>query len=130
MGVSVIDPVAMKEIAFIPTGRGAHGLQISRDTKSLYVSNRLEASISVIDFASRSEVAKWLIPGGGSPDMLQLSPDGLQLWASGRYHATVYVFDTRTGEVIARIPVGSEDHGLTYFPNVGLHSLGHNGVYR
>jgi YVTN family beta-propeller protein len=130
MGVSVIDPVAMKEIAFIPTGRGAHGLQISRDTKSLYVSNRLEASISVIDFASRSEVAKWRIPGGGSPDMLQLSPDGLQLWASGRYHATVYVFDTRTGEVIARIPVGSEDHGLTYFPNVGLHSLGHNGVYR
>jgi hypothetical protein len=26
--------------------------------------------------------------------------------------------------------VGAEDHGLTYFPNVGLHSLGHNGVYR
>jgi hypothetical protein len=26
--------------------------------------------------------------------------------------------------------VGSEDHGLTYFPNVGSHSLGHNGVYR
>ena len=129
MGVSVIDPVALKEIQFIPTGRGAHGLQISRDTKSLYVSNRLEGSISVIEFASRSVVAKWRIPGG-SPDMLQLSPDGSQLWASGRYHATVYVFDTKTGDVLAKIPVGWEDHGLTYFPNVGLHSLGHNGVYR
>ena len=130
MGVSVVDPVSMKEIKFIPTGRGAHGLQVSRDTRSLYVSNRLEGSISVIDFATRSVVAKWVIPGGGSPDMLQLNPAGTQLWASGRYHRTVYVFDTTNGSVLAKIPVGSEDHGLTYFPNVGKFSIGHNGVYR
>src|SRR6184192_2310463 len=130
MGVSVVDPVSMKEIQFIPTGRGAHGLQVSRDTRSLYVSNRLEGSVSVIDFATRSVVTKWRMPGGGSPDMLQLSPDGSQLWASGRYNATVYVFNTKSGNVLARIPVGAEDHGLTYFPNVGSHSLGHNGVYR
>lgn len=130
MGVSVIDPIAMKVIKFIPTGRGAHGLQVSRDTQHLYVSNRLEGSISVIDFATQSVVAKWWIPGGGSPDMLQLNPDGSQLWASGRYSRTVYVFDTTTGQLIARIPVGDEDHGLTFFPNVGQHSLGHNGVYR
>ena len=130
MGVSVVDPIAMKEIQFIPTGRGAHGLQVSRDTKSLYVSNRLEGSFSVIDFASRRVVAKWTIDGGGSPDMLQLNPDGSELWASGRYNSTVYVMNTRTGVLLARIRVGSEDHGLTYFPDVGLHSLGHNGVYR
>jgi len=129
-GVSVIDPVAMKVIGFIPTGRGAHGLQVSRDTRYLYVSNRLEGSISVIDFATRSVVSKWHVPGGGSPDMLQLNPAGTELWASGRYNATVYVFSTVTGQLIARIPVGSQDHGLTYFPNVGLHSIGHNGVYR
>jgi len=129
-GVSVIDPVAMKVIQFIPTGRGAHGLQVSRDTKSLYVSNRLEGSFSVIDFATRRVVAKWHISGGGSPDMMQLSPDGVELWASGRYNATVYVMNTTTGQLLARIPVGAQDHGLTYFPNVGLHSIGHNGVYR
>jgi YVTN family beta-propeller protein len=130
MGVSVIDPVAMKVVKFISTGRGAHGLQVSRDTRSLYVSNRLEGSISVIDFATQAVTAKWYIPGGGSPDMLQLNPEGSQLWASGRYNKTVYVFDTATGNVIAEIPVGSEDHGLTYFPNVGRYSIGHNGVYR
>jgi len=129
-GVSVIVPNAMKVIQFIPTGRGAHGLQVSRDARYLYVSNRLEGSISVIEFATRRVVGKWRIPGGGSPDMLQLNPDGTQLWASGRYNATVYVFSTVTGQVIARIRVGAEDHGLTYFPNVGLHSIGHNGVYR
>jgi YVTN family beta-propeller protein len=129
-GVSVIDPIAMKVIQFIPTGRGAHGLQVSRDARLLYVSNRLEGSISVIDFATRRVVAKWHVPGGGSPDMLQLNPAGTELWASGRYNSTVYVFSTVSGQLIARIPVGSQDHGLTYFPNVGLHSIGHNGVYR
>jgi len=130
MGVSVIDPIAMQVVKFIPTGRGAHGLQVSRDTKYLYVSNRLEGSVSVIDFATQSVVNKWTIRGGGSPDMMQLNPEGTRLWASGRYNSTVYVFDTTTGQVVAKIPVGLEDHGLTYFPNVGLHSLGHNGVYR
>ena len=129
-GVSVIDPNRMKVVGFIHTGKGAHGLQVSRDTKYLYVSNRLEGSVSVIDFSTRRVVAKWVIPGGGSPDMLQLNPAGTQLWASGRYNATVYVFSTVTGQLIARIPVGAQDHGLTYFPNVGLHSIGHNGVYR
>ena len=83
MGVSVVDPIAMKVIQFIPTGRGAHGLQVSRDTNSLYVSNRLEGSFSVIDFATRKVVAKWYIPGGGTPDMMQLDPAG-----TGRRAAT------------------------------------------
>jgi YVTN family beta-propeller protein len=127
-GVSVVDPVAMKELAFIKTGRGAHGLMVSRDTRSLYVTNRLAGTISVIDFVSRSVVATWQI--GGSPDMVQLSPDGSQLWTTGRYDGLVYVVDTSSGKLLHRIRVGGQPHGLTYFPNAGRFSLGHNGVYR
>jgi DNA-binding beta-propeller fold protein YncE len=128
MGVSIVDPVAMKEVAFLPTGRGAHGLQVSHDARFMYVSNREAGTISVIDIAARKVLVSWRT--GGSPDMLQLSPDGRQLWASGRYNAAVYVLDTETGRLLATIHVGTGAHGLTYFPNVGLHSLGHNGVYR
>jgi YVTN family beta-propeller protein len=127
-GVSVVDPAAMKEVAFIKTGRGAHGLIVSRDTTSLYVTNRLAGTISVIDFASRSVVATWRI--GGSPDMIQLSPDGSQLWTTGRYNGLVYVVDTISGKLLHTIRVGGQPHGLTYFPNAGRFSLGHNGVYR
>lgn len=127
-GVSIVDPIAMRELAFLPTARGAHGLQVSRDTHFIYVSNRDAGSISVIDVESRSVVATWNV--GGSPDMLQLSPDGKQLWASGRYVATVQVIDTDTGALLHTIRAGSGAHGLTYFPNVGNFSLGHNGVYR
>ena len=127
-GVSIIDPVNMNELAFLPTARGAHGLQVSRDTRFLYVSNRDAGSISVIDVGTRSVVATWKT--GGSPDMLQLSPDGKQLWASGRYYANVVVVDTDSGKVIKTIRAGAGAHGLTYFPNAGAHSTGHNGVYR
>jgi YVTN family beta-propeller protein len=128
MGVSVINPESMQEVEFIPTGEGAHGLEVSRDTKSLYVSNRLEGTISVIDFKTRRVTDKWTT--GGTPDMMQLSPDGQQLWVAGRYDGVVYVLDTSSGKLLHTIYTGTEPHGLTYFPNPGRFSLGHNGVYR
>ena len=127
-GVSVVDLEAMKEVAFIPTGLGAHGLQVSRDTRLLYVTNRLAGTVSVIEFATNRVVDLWKV--GGSPDMLQLNPAGTQLWFSNRYGASVTVVDTASGKVIRTIPVGAGAHGLTYFPNAGRTSLGHNGVYR
>jgi YVTN family beta-propeller protein len=127
-GVHVIDPETMRETAFIPTGKGAHGLYPSKDAKSLYVANRLAGTISIIDFATRKVTDTWEV--AGSPDMLQLSPDGTQLWYADRYHGTVSVVDTSSGGLIRRITVGYYPHGLTYFPNVGRFSLGHNGVYR
>ena len=125
-GLSVIDPVAMASIGFIGTGRGAHGLAYSRDTRSLYVSNRLAGTISVVDVASRTVRANWAV--GGSPDMLTLSIDGTQLWTGNRYGSTVVVIDTTTGAVIRTVAVENGPHGLTYFPQPGRFSLGHNGV--
>jgi YVTN family beta-propeller protein len=127
-GVSVLDATTLHQLGFIPTGAGAHGFAVSRDATQLYVSNRLAGSISVIDFATRRVVRTWNI--GGSPDMLQVSPDGTQLWTTNRYGTTVSVIGTRHGKVMASIEVGPDPHGLTYFPQPGNYSLGHNGVYR
>jgi YVTN family beta-propeller protein len=127
-GVSVVDPVAMREIAFLPTGKGAHGFAVSRDTKHLYVSNRLGGSISVISFATNQVIHTWDV--GASPDMMQASVDGTQLWASNRFDASVSVIDTSTGLVLHTIAVGKAPHGLTLFPQPGNYCIGHNGVYR
>ena len=94
----------------------------------MYVANRLEGTISVVDLATNKVVHTWTT--GGTPDMMQLSVDGRQLWVSGRYDSAVYVLDTQTGELLHTIYTGAQPHGLTYFPNPGRFSLGHNGVYR
>lgn len=129
-GVYMIDGDTFKRIGFIPTGAGTHGLYASRDSKVLYVSNRGEGSVSVIDFASRKVVQKWTFPGGGSPDMGGVSADGKVLWLAGRYHKEVYAIDTSDGHLLARINVGKGPHGLCVYPQPGRYSLGHTGVFR
>jgi YVTN family beta-propeller protein len=129
-GVYLIDPDTFKRIDFIPTGKGTHGLYVSRDSKRLYISNRGEGSITVLDLATRKPVAKWQIPKGGSPDMGGVSADGKVLWLSGRYNAEVYAFDTSDGHLLARIKVGKGPHGLCVYPQPGRYSLGHTGVFR
>jgi len=129
-GVHVIDGDRFVGIGFIPTGRGAHGLYFSRDSKLLYCSNRGEGSISVINVAERKVAQNWIIPGGGSPDMGGVSADGKVLWLSGRYNSEVYAFDTTDGRLLARIRVGKGPHGLCVYPQPGRYSLGHTGILR
>jgi YVTN family beta-propeller protein len=138
-GVHVVDGATFKQIGFVPTGVGAHGLYPSRDGKKLYVANRGsnvirgkpggKGSVSVIDFASGKVVDNWTIAGGGSPDMGNVSADGKYLWLSGRYDHVVYRFETTTGKVDI-VKVGKEPHGLTVWPQPGRYSLGHTGNMR
>lgn len=138
-GVHILDAEAFKEIGFITTGVAAHGLYPSRDGKNLYVANRGShrihgprkgpGSVTVVDFATDKIVARWPVPGGGSPDMGNISADGKWLWLSGRFDDVVYRFDTTSGEV-SQIKVGAEPHGLTLWPQPGRYSLGHTGNMR
>lgn len=129
-GVWFIDGKRFKVIRFLHTGKGAHGLYVTRDSKKLLITNREEGSISVLDMATRKLVAKWHIRGGGSPDMGGLSPDGKVFWVSGRYNNVVYAISTVTGRLIKKIKVGIEPHGLAIYPQPGRYSMGHTGVFR
>ncbi len=79
-GLFEVDGETLRVTGFLPTGKGTHGLYVSRDSKYLYAANRGEGSVSVVDLAGHSVVATWRIPGGGSPDMGGLSADGATLW--------------------------------------------------
>jgi YVTN family beta-propeller protein len=129
-GLWKVDGDAFQVTGFLPTGRGVHGLYPSRDSRLLYATNRGEGTISVISFATQTVVSKWAIPGGGSPDMGGVSADGKVLWLSGRYNGVVYAISTRTGKLLAKIPVGSGPHGLCVWPQPGRYSLGHTGILR
>lgn len=144
-GVFLIDGDKFRELGFIATGIGTHGLYPSRDASKLYVANRGShqvygpphgrGSVAVLDFqiykmeTETDVAAKWSIPGGGSPDMGNVSADGKTLWLSGRFDNVVYAFDTTTGAERS-IPVGVEPHGLTVWPQPGRYSLGHTGNMR
>jgi DNA-binding beta-propeller fold protein YncE len=129
-GVWLIDALRLRVLRFQPTGRGAHGLYPSRDSRLLYVSNRDAGTITLISFRTRRPVRTWRLPGGGSPDMGGVSANGRVLWLSGRYDGEVYAISTRTGRLLHRIAVGAGPHGLCVWPQPGRYSIGHTGILR
>ncbi|WP_280265107.1 beta-propeller fold lactonase family protein [Nocardia wallacei] len=129
-GMYTVDAKTFDVTGHIPTGKGAHGLYVTRDSRQMIITNRGEGSLSVWDFASRGLVHKWHIPGGGSPDMGNLSADGRVFWVAGRHHDEVYAIDIVDWKLLARIPVGHGPHGLTVWPQPGRYSTGHTGVMR
>jgi len=129
-GVWEIDGTLLSVLGFLPTGPGAHGLYISRDSASMYVSNRAAGSVSVVDLPSRAVRVTWKLPGRATPDMGGLSADGKTLWLSGRTSSEIYGIDAFTGQLAARIPVGRGPHGLCIYPQPGTYSLGHTGIFR
>jgi len=126
----LIDTRTFRQRRVIGLPRMPHGLYPSRDGQHLYISDRGAGEVSVLDFATNRIVDTWTIPGGGSPDMGGVSADGRMLWLSGRNDGVVYGFDTRSGRLVARIPVGGSPHGLCVWPQPGRYSLGHTGNMR
>ncbi|WP_225823004.1 SMP-30/gluconolactonase/LRE family protein [Streptomyces naphthomycinicus] len=129
-GLWILDGDRFAPPRFLATGKGTHGLYISRDSREMYISNRGEGTVSVFDFPHGRLTKKWHLPGGGSPDMGGVSADGKVLWLSGRYNSVVYAIDTATGTELARIKVGNGPHGLAVYPQPGRYSLGHTGIFR
>ncbi len=126
----LIDAATFRQRRVIGMPRMPHGLYPSRDGKRLYISDRGAGKVSVLSFRTNRIVDTWTIPGGGSPDMGGVSADGRTLWLSGRTDGVVYGFDTRTGRLIAKIPVGGSPHGICVWPQPGRYSLGHTGNMR
>jgi DNA-binding beta-propeller fold protein YncE len=129
-GVYVIDARTFRVVRFQRTGKGAHGLYVSRDSRWLFVTNRDEGSISVLAANTGRPLKKWRLPGGGSPDMGNVSANGKILWLSGRYNNVVYAINAHSGHLIKKIPVGGGPHGLCVWPLPGRYSLGHTGILR
>jgi YVTN family beta-propeller protein len=107
--IAEIDPHDGKIIQKIHTGNGAHNFLASPDGKTLYVTNRVAGTISVLDADTLTVTATLMAPGG--PDDMALSPDGKELWVTDRWHASVGVIELASG-TLKTIPVGRSPHGI------------------
>ena len=70
--VSVIDIAALKVVATIKTGAGAHGVVIDREGRRAFVSNTYANTVSVIDIAERKVVATVAV--GKGPNGISMVP--------------------------------------------------------
>ena len=76
----------------VRTGRGAHVLFVPPDHKAIYVSNRVDGRVTILDPATLEPRRSFKIPGG--PDDMVFAPDG-RIWVSRRWAQAVAVIATR-----------------------------------
>jgi len=106
--VAVVNPADGHVERTIPTGRGAHVLFVPPDKSVIYVTNRVDGTVSVLDPNSLNVLRTLKIPGG--PDDIDFAPDG-KLWATLRWRQEVAVVDPQTGAE-QTIRVSRSPHGI------------------
>ncbi|NDH59077.1 MAG: YncE family protein, partial [Betaproteobacteria bacterium] len=97
-------------IARIPTGKGAHNFRGAGDRRHIYVSNRVENTISLLDTKQWRVVSNIAVPGG--PDCMEIAADLKTMWVTSRFARAVQVLDLPSGRIVQRIAVGRSPHGI------------------
>ena len=126
--VSVIGAGAV--LATVPVSAGPHGMAITRDGRTVYVSGDGSSSVDVIDTAADKVVKK--IEVGKAPNGIALTPDDRLLLVTVYGEDRVAFIDTATQNVVATTAVPkphtvaiSPDGGLAY---VTVQQPGHFGL--
>ena len=114
--VQVIDWKNQQTVKKIITGKGAHNFRRLGDGKHIFVSNRVEATISKIDMETLEVVGTIKgLPSG--PDCMDITPNQKELWVSFRFAKKIGVINLTNNELETTIKVGKSPHGVFFTPN-------------
>jgi YVTN family beta-propeller protein len=132
--VTVIDTDRNEVIATIPVGKRPRGIQVSPDGSQLFVAlsglpkcppsvpdeecEKLERDlkadgVAIVD-TKTLQVSK-VHQAGSDPEQFDITPDG-RLIVANEDVATATVLDIRSGNIVARVPVGKEPEGVRVAP--------------
>ena len=128
--VSVIDTAAGKVVATVPVAAGPHGMAITRDGRTVYVSGDGSSSVDVIDTTSDKVVKT--INVGKTPNGIALTPDDRLLLVTVYGEDRIAFVDTSTQTVVATTAV-PKPHTVAISPDgklayVTVQEPGHFGL--
>jgi YVTN family beta-propeller protein len=98
----------------IKVGNGSEGFDVSPDRRTIWVANAQDATISVIDLATKKVVATLQTNTKGA-NRLRFTPDGRRVLVSSG--PELVVLDAGTRQVIKRIPIGHGSAGVLVQPD-------------
>lgn len=114
--VQVVDWKQQKIIKEIKTGKGAHNFRPLGDKRHIFLTNRVDSTISIIDMEKLEKIADIKgLPSG--PDCMDITADGKELWVTFRFAKKVGIIDIASRKLVATIPVGKSPHGIFFHSN-------------
>jgi YVTN family beta-propeller protein len=120
-GVTAIDARALRRVADVVSGRGAHDLAVSGDSRHLFVSNRADATVAVLDTATLRRLRA--VPVGPQPVSLAWSERARAAYAASAGDGSVTAVAAESDAPLARIAVSGPGLGALAFAPGGRLAL-------
>jgi PQQ-dependent catabolism-associated beta-propeller protein len=111
-GIGVVDLLERKLVRTLPSGQDPESFDLSKDGKTLYVSNEETAELSVLDLESGKIVRR--VPVGKEPEGVSVRPDGKAVYVTSEQDTKVTAIDTSTFAVLAEIPTGMRPRAVAF----------------
>jgi YVTN family beta-propeller protein len=102
--VTLPDPAGQEKETEGIQGAPAHGLAITKDGKTLWVTSKYYAYVAAYSIADWKLLK--VVPVGSHPEWLTIPPDGANLYVACAGDDNVVVVDNKTMTVVKKIPVG------------------------
>jgi YVTN family beta-propeller protein len=114
-GIALVDVGAGKLTGKLPAGSDPEEFDLSRDGKSIYISNEDVRTASVIDIAAAK--VTHIIPVGQEPEGVTTTPDGRQFYVTCEAGGDVYVVDTSTYKEVGHFKVNGRPRSVAFLAN-------------
>jgi YVTN family beta-propeller protein len=114
-GIGEFDVRQNKLVRVIESGIDPENFDITKDGKTLIVSNEDDAKASFVDIASGK--IKKALSMGEEPEGVKVSPDGKFVYVTSENTGTIAVFDIATETHIKTFKVGRRPRNVVFLPN-------------
>ena len=108
------------EVTNVPAGQGCEGFDISPDGKELWAANAHDATVTIIDVATKKAVQTLPIPVKGA-NRLKFTPDGKHVLISGlgarSGDNSLVVLDASTRKELKQLNLGGGSAGILIAPD-------------
>ena len=111
-GVGVVDLRTHKLLRTLASGQDPESFDVSRDGKTLYVSNEETAEMTVLDLASGK--VKHRVDVGHEPEGVTVRPDGKVVYVTSEQDNVVVAVATTGWKVLAQLPTGPRPRSVAF----------------
>jgi YVTN family beta-propeller protein len=119
MGSPPANPRQTWRVTNVAAGRGAEGFDVSPDGKEIWAANAQDATVTIIDIASKKVTDTVLIPVRGA-NRLKFTPDGKRVLISGLGGGgtnNLVVLDSITRKEVTKFDLGGGAAGIVIVPD-------------
>ena len=117
-GIGIVDVATHKVLRIVKSGDDPESFDVSRDGKTLYVSNEDAGELTVLDLAAGKIVKR--VKVGEEPEGVKIRPDGRVVYVTSEGDGEITAVDTTTYAVVGHMKTEARPRGIAFTADSAL----------